>query len=377
MIETASSLLLPLLYRAVSQVTAGLFGTAADGFIGNRADVAACWALKKGWTSLKSLRTTDPHLNHDLQRAVRKSYLLATEELIRQAAHRLEVSEAARGILSVDLLPLARKLGSEVARELNQLDRELPEVDLRDTDLLAMDEGTAPKARWTSMQSAQRETLLGDVQRWLQKEPAQWLDVLDELLENGWQLTLESGAVVERDWHGLISIAFMEELKTQPRLSTVFEARILAELKNHDSRLEPVSTFGGFQVVFDRILPPLDRVERSLTALRTDIFELKNDVRAIDHKLSAASPRPHLSARRWVYLAAGVLLFVVLAWSFLPRPAPESKNAQMPEKAPRVSGAVNQKTGDQSPAIANTQTGNIDIRYGVTTGKQTKGGQDK
>jgi hypothetical protein len=348
MVEFAVS----VLYQALNLVAGHLMKTARDGIIGNRADAAAGWALKKGWRALQELRTSNPNLNHDLQRSLRKAYLLATQEMVRQSEQRLG------GLLASDLKQDTQRISKAIEGELNGLHKALPDAELGDADLLVLDESIAPRARWDAMRASQRALLVRDVSRWLdQKAPP---PIFDELLDGGWHVKLESGESVHRDWHELISIAFVEELKSEPRVRAVFESRILAELKNRDPQLAPVGTFAGFQDAFDRVHPPLQRIEKGVAAIQQDVSAIRKGVEEMGRKLEVPA-----RSLRWVW-AAAAMAAVALASAWFLRPTATAPQHPTHNKL-EVSGEVKQETGAQSPAVANTQTRDINIRYGASS----------
>ena len=115
------------------------------------------------------------------------------------------------------------------------------------------------------MRMRQEESLRADLRRWAGSDtvPA----AIDDLLKDGWTIRRSSGETVARDWHTVIAIAFMDELKNNEPARAIFDSSILAELKNRDERLAPISNFEGFELEFGKILPVLTRIEDKLEAV--------------------------------------------------------------------------------------------------------------
>ena len=71
-----------------------LVATIVGGVLGNHADRVVQGAISSSRRFFENLRTQDPSLNHDLERATREAYLLATLELVRQAELRTELGSS-------------------------------------------------------------------------------------------------------------------------------------------------------------------------------------------------------------------------------------------------------------------------------------------
>ena len=187
----------------------------------------------------------DPVVNFELQRSIRKSQLRATEELTRVA---LERARASSSVLLSDE-PVLKKVLQAVRDELEALPNQaLTEVQIADADLLVLDEGTASPDQLGQMRQRQEQDLRKDIRDWTDSDT---LPVgIDDLPKNGWTIELPSGDSLDRDWHTLIAIAFMDELKNNEPARAIFDSSILAELKNRDERLDPISNFEGFEREF-------------------------------------------------------------------------------------------------------------------------------
>jgi hypothetical protein len=250
-----------------------LMTSAVGGIIGNRADTLVCSAAQSSWTFFRNLRTQDPALNHDLERATRESYLLATLELIRQAELRTELGPSMLlGAGEADALAAIRR---GIEADLRNIDNTLPRP-LTDAHLFLIDPETAPSARLANLRQTLRTNLSEDLARWLPGVAVP--RVVEELLRDGWVISTAHVQSVRRDWHGLIAIAFVEKLKTLPRLAAVFESRLLAQIASREPAAAPIATFEGLTTTFETITVPLQRIEDTLGVIGRDVTEIKHGV---------------------------------------------------------------------------------------------------
>jgi len=276
--------------------------------LGNRADGLLCRVAKGSWGFFQNLRTQDPHLNHDLERATREAYLLATAELLRQAEDRLIVSGAGARFLQAETREVIDRLQQELARDLRDEGNALP-APVADAHLFLLDPEVAPQARMTRLRAQLRENLDADIARWLGGEPAAQKTllqkmmrkfggqgseeeqkhrvprVIEDLLTSGWTIDTKYHRAVPRDWYSLIAIAFIEKLKSNTRLAAVFESKLLAEIAAREPAAACVGTLKGFVAEMDRLTAPLERIEDSLGILRKDVAEIKEGVRRIEDVL--------------------------------------------------------------------------------------------
>jgi hypothetical protein len=264
---------------------------------------------------------------------------------------------------------LAEKACQEVEKELDKIEGALPELMTNDADLLVLDESLAPADRLRQMRAGQIEMLRRDMPIWLEEKGQSWIPVVDDLLAHGWLIHLKSGAAIQREWHQLISMAFVEELKGEQRLRAVFESRILAELKNRDNRLAQVSEFAGFQQVFDSIMPPLQQMEKGINEIRNDVSAIRNDVSSIDGKIETLRGEsvPWWARALAVLTGIGAVGGAVLYWSLV---MPEDSQTDL--TGPKTNGNIEVKSGERSPVITNSRTGDLTIQYGAENSKPKK-----
>lgn len=227
-----------------------LLSTFVGGFLGNAADRVVVSTWSKGVSFLQSLRTTDPQLNHDLERATREAYLVATLELVRQAKLRLQVATAASQLTTAGDADTLNLLDAAIQRDRKNVANTLP-APLHDTHLLLIGPEQTQQERLQRLHATLRANLDADVARWAPGR--HFPDALQTLLTNGWTIDTTFQQQVPRDWYSLIAIAFVEKRKTSERLRAVFQSRMLAAIVEREPRAATLATFDGFTTELDRI----------------------------------------------------------------------------------------------------------------------------
>ncbi|MCW5977328.1 MAG: hypothetical protein KIT09_04590 [Bryobacteraceae bacterium] len=134
--------------------------------------------------------------------------------------------------------------------------------------------------------------------------------VIEELLEKGWSIDTRFQKNVTRDWYGLVAIAFIEKLKTTPRVATVFESKLLAEIAAREPAAAPIASFDGFSTEFERLSVPLQRIEDKLGIVSRDVGEIRQDVREIKESLGLIRKVPG-----WAWMVACLSLALAAAGS--------------------------------------------------------------
>jgi len=252
-----------------------LVAAIVGGVIGNRADGAVCAAFSASWDYFKNLRTTDPPLNRDFERATREAYLVATIELIRQAEQRLEVASAGATLFRADQKTLTGQLRRGAEADLRDVGNKLP-APVDDAHLLLLDSGSAQQDRIRRLREALESNLKRDANRWL--NGAAIPEAVTELLAKGWMIDTAHQKGVQRDWHSLIAIAFIEKVKSDPRLAAVFQSRLLARIAEQDSGAASIATMDRFTARLDELAAPLQRIEDTLGVMRDELRALREDL---------------------------------------------------------------------------------------------------
>ena len=257
MAAAAGKVLESLLGESANKLVASIVG----GVIGNRADWIVCRATGSSWNFFQNLRTSDPALNHDLSARPAKRTLLATLELIRQAELQIELGAAGTRLLTAGDGAKLAAVRRAVDADLRDIDDVLPTA-VPDAYLFVIDPDLAPAARLSRLRDTLRANLAEDFARWLPggDVPA----VVDTLLDSGWLIDTKVHRGVPRDWFSLIAIAFVEKLKTTPRVAAIFEARLLARLAAAEPAASSIASFAGFTANLDAITAPLQRIEDAL-----------------------------------------------------------------------------------------------------------------
>ena len=114
------------------------------------------------------------------------------------------------------------------------------------------------------------------------------------MLKTGWRIDTARLKDVDRNWHGLMAIAFMEELKRSPRLAAIFQSKLLVEIANQEPELQPVATFAQFQTELDKVWMPLQEIEDSLGVLHSKVDAIAVDVHEVKAELRKLSERLQL-----------------------------------------------------------------------------------
>lgn len=280
----------------------------AGGVLGNRADRLVCHVLGSAGDYFKRLRTTDPSVSHDLEWAAQKAYLVATQEMARQAVVRMEANPAWK-----IWRPAVDRIGAGIKRDLDDKGRTLP-VRISDLELWLLDERKQPADRMQRLRTAMEKKLRADIcERWTDGDVP---TVIEDLLRTGWQIDTKRIKNVDRDWHGLIAIAFMEELKRSTSLSELFQSKVLVEMANREPELEPIASFAGFQAALDKVLLPLQEIEDSLGVLHSKVDAIVLGVGEVKAELQKISGILGWWARlpRTAQGVIGFLLLVGVLW---------------------------------------------------------------
>ena len=196
--------------------------------------------LKGGYEYLRSL---NPQLNHDLQRAFRLAYLRAIQQLIQAAKDSLP---SAQGFLSqtdrAEQAPLFEKLANAVESERKRLDEPTAALNIPHCQpevLLALQKSSAAER----FQELLHQDLKNDIGRWLPNQAPP--PAIAGFLREGWT-DIKFGQAIRRTWLGCMAEAFVELLKEHGNepLRTVFQTRQLlvidSKLDVTDSKLDVI-----------------------------------------------------------------------------------------------------------------------------------------
>ena len=173
-------------------------------------------------------------------------------------------------------LPVRRGVAADLRNAGNTLPQPLQDVEL----LLAPER--APEERRERIRQTLREMLGEDGRRWTGE--AGLPGVVEDLLLESWRIDTRHQRDVPRDWDSLIALAFVEKLKSDERMRTIFEVRLLARLAAAAPELGGMAQWPKF---VEQLGPGLQRVEDSLGRILQGMERLEEGVAGLTGKVDA------------------------------------------------------------------------------------------
>ncbi|MCA2970322.1 MAG: hypothetical protein INH43_17550 [Acidobacteriaceae bacterium] len=167
-----------------------------------------------------------------------------------------------------------------MAADLRNAGNTLPQP-LQDVELLLAPE-RAPEERRERIRQTLREMLGEDGRRWTGE--AGLPGVVEDLLLESWRIDTRHQRDVPRDWDSLIALAFVEKLKSDERMRTIFETWLLARLAAAAPELGGMAQWPEF---VERLGPGLQRVEDSLGQILQGMERLEEGVAGLTGKVDA------------------------------------------------------------------------------------------
>jgi hypothetical protein len=195
----------PIIFSAFG----GLLANALSGIVGNQADraVAAAWRI-----IVDRLRKGGRPVNHDLQRAVLWSFILALRSICDDCLKELEGEKNA----SAEDIHWLKEKRRSLEKELKKVEKleysELPSEVFDEIQLLLLPDGTLDQERFQALNSALVRAAIGE-----SKPPRCYKDKCEQSLFE------------------LMSAFFAEEIKHNQVVRNIFEGRLLAQI---DVRLQ-------------------------------------------------------------------------------------------------------------------------------------------
>jgi hypothetical protein len=195
----------PIIFSAFG----GLLANALSGIVGNQADraVAAAWRI-----IVDRLRKGGRPVNHDLQRAVLRSFILALRSICDDCLKELEGEKNA----SAEDIHWLKEKRRSLEKELKKVEKleysELPSEVFDEIQLLLLPDGTLDQERFQALNSALVRAAIGE-----SKPPRCYKDKCEQSLFE------------------LMSAFFAEEIKHNQVVRNIFEGRLLAQI---DVRLQ-------------------------------------------------------------------------------------------------------------------------------------------
>jgi AAA ATPase domain len=251
-------------------VTFFFIQSAIAGVVGGRAD-AMLYTV--GNAVFGRLRRGGRLVNHDLQRAVRRSYLNATAQVCIACLETMGASPSffrrAVGISRPGAeVRILDKLRDVLKRQLAELDNPqyTPAGDEAEgeTELLLQPKGVEARARIEELRERMCERLLQEVRSWGVEPPP----LFGEMVRRGWEDVGDDGAAAHLDWFGLVCAFFVDELKRNDAVQRVFTTQLLADLPGVSMGLDDLRSkweeWGG------TVIASLERIDADLTAMRVE-----------------------------------------------------------------------------------------------------------
>ena len=195
----------PIIFSAFG----GLLANALSGIVGNQADraVVAAWRI-----IVERLRRGGRPVNHDLQRAVLRSFILALRSICDDCLKELEGEKNA----SAEDIHWLKEKRRSLEKELKKVEKleysELPSEVFDEIQLLLLPDGTLDQERFQALNSALVRAAIGE-----SKPPRCYKDKCEQSLFE------------------LMSAFFAEEIKHNQVVRNIFEGRLLAQI---DVRLQ-------------------------------------------------------------------------------------------------------------------------------------------
>ncbi len=215
-----------------------VLGNIILGILGNRTDHAACRFYSK---VVERLRGTDPPVNHDLQRAVRKAILQATLVAIMERLKALDAKPfpfrpvlrlMSRPNEEVQWLEKARRAVEQELKQFRKATYNPPSSEAEgQIELLLQPQGVTAQERAKELREQLKEEILAELRQRIGEPPEEFV----RLIREGWQ---PEGSNKKVDWFDLVCAFFAEEVKTSERLHRFLTARLLANLLVQDETEE-------------------------------------------------------------------------------------------------------------------------------------------
>lgn len=246
-----------------------LIGTVISGILQNRADAAFCQAMRLFRDRILKVKDSD---NHDLQRAVHKSYLQATLALVEARLRELKVAPSwfprdIRHLLrpSEEIRWLTR-VYKELQAELRRLPQTVypssPSEVEQDIELLFRPTGTLSQERVNQLKKRLKEYLVEELSRKYGELPR----CVQEMIDQGWQ---EEGKHL--DWFNLLCAFFREELKQNQQVAHIFQSELLANLVVDGVSIQWDNFVAQLEKFGKPILEKLEQISQLIQSRFTDL----------------------------------------------------------------------------------------------------------
>ena len=283
-------------------LTAFALASIVGGILGNRSDAAVQSAVR---AVVDRLRLGGPAVNHDVQRAIRKSQLQATLLLCEVLLKKLVAGESfwgraarqfgggnddARWVIAVrSYLYDGLKEASSAAYVPPSSEAE------REVELLLTGSEAGAQQRVSELRERLIDTLLLELELLHGKAPAAFI----EMIREGWVETLP-GSIDERlDWFAAMCAFFAHELKHNQPLANIFQSQLLVGLKVDGEPLTLELVRSGLRELGCDLVSRLDRVDEQLAGLGAGQVEGFTSLKGrADEMLALLAAVPDADAQR-------------------------------------------------------------------------------
>ena len=278
----------------------GFLDCLIGGILGNRVDDFFC----KGMAVVRErlIATSGEPSNHDLQRAIRRAYLNATLVAVDHLREEKYGSWKSIGTpAKKDLKRVATYLTTQL-RELDKI-KEIPKDALAgNTDFLLQPEGKTAQARLPAIIAEMKANVLQEIGSYPRTvEPA-----LQARIRDGWRY----GDRV-MDWYELVAAFFVEELKTNPRISNTIQTDYLKAINSRIDGLnldwEPIrNNLDELHVRYETVIEKLDELLAAVAAIGEQLTDIQVSIAGLDDKVQTlvdGQPAPlqkHLTTRPFI-----------------------------------------------------------------------------
>lgn len=239
--------------------------------IGNSAHDGTKLLFKNLYSKLKALK---PDENRDLLKALYRSYWQATFFIAKDVESRTVSSS----IFDGDEREFINKVLPDVKAKLKQLDSSnaiaLIEISSNDEINKFLD----------SLENLVKRQQMTDSAKDEQIKLCEY--ALNELQKSFGEIPKGFETDFRKRWFDHLCLSFAEQLKTDERVSTIFQAQMLADIKTNNGSLLSIEVFTAeLETVSSAVKTGFDEMRRFLTSISDDVAEIKTGVNAVKETL--------------------------------------------------------------------------------------------
>ena len=242
------------------------------GITGNRADSITTSAYNQ---IIKRLKKTGIPRNHDVERAIRKSYLLATIMICRITLKEERKSLKWHGYFSSSgSIKWLNKAVENFTDEVRQVDKPNYEVSVQSeiADPSIFLDNNKESIKVDAFRIALETELKQELETKFGEIPAHVLSFLN---------SRDKKDEDHQNWYELLCAFFAEELKENNRLRTIFDAQILSDLRKDGLTIPMEMVEQSLSQIGEKTLTAIDEVRVGITESSKSIDRIENQLREI------------------------------------------------------------------------------------------------